>query len=152
MTDSFPTWKFKRIIVLGGMFRATSGPGDRAGGDSCFGIAWAAIQRAELGPVVTTMARVLADHARHGLVTKHFPVWLAMETGIILQDGLWHYAFANDPRIVMDDRQTALLFEIAESTARTYRDEFARALDREWWIVTRFEDWSTEQGIDLQVS
>jgi hypothetical protein len=75
-----------------------------------------------------------------------------METGIILQDGLWHYAFANDPRIVMDDRQTALLFEIAESTARTYRDEFARALDREWWIVTRFEDWSTEQGIDLQVS
>jgi hypothetical protein len=52
----------------------------------------------------------------------------------------------------MDDRQTALLFEIAESTARTYRDEFARALDREWWIVTRFEDWSTEQGIDLQVS
>jgi hypothetical protein len=139
MTDSFPTWKFKRLIVLGGMFRATSGPGDRAGGDSCFGIAWAAIQRAELGLVVTTMARVLSDHERNGIVAKHFPVWLAMECGIVLERGEWHYAFANDPRIVMDDRQAARLFQIAESTARTYRDEFARALDREWAAVMLLE-------------
>lgn len=139
MADSFPTWKFKRLIVLGGFFRATSGFGDRTGGDSCDGISWAAIQRAELHHVVTTVARVLSDHERNQLVAKHFPVWLAMECGIILQDGLWHYAFANDPRIVMDDRQAARLFQIAETTARTYRDEFARALDREWLWVTRFE-------------
>jgi hypothetical protein len=125
--------------VLGGFFSGNDGFDERSGGDSCFGVSWAAIQRAELHHVVTTVARVLSDHQRHQLVAKHFPVWLAMECGIVLQNGVWHYAFAADPRIVMDDRQAARLFDIAESTARTYRDEFARALDREWAAVMLLE-------------
>jgi hypothetical protein len=137
--DRFPTYKFKRLIVLGGYYRASSGYGE-VGGDTFFGIPWAALERAELSEVATIMLRVIGDRVRHHLNVKHFPVWLAMQCGVIVEGNGsgWRYAFPDKPRKVMDDYETARMFHVSESTAREYRDEMQRVLDNEWcWMMTR---------------
>jgi hypothetical protein len=134
----FPTWKFKRLIALGGFYRANTRYGEVSGDETFFGIPYAALERAELGPVVTVVLRVVQDRVRHGFTAKHFPVWLAMECGVVMQGGSWHYAFPDKPRKVLDDYETARQFQVSEATAREYRSDVARAFDDQWrWMLTR---------------
>lgn len=141
--DRFPTWRFKRLIMLGGFFRANGRYDEVGGDDSCFGVPWSAIERAELAEVATVVARVLDDSRRHRFTAKHFSVWCAMEIGIIIEHtargGMdWRYAFPEKPKKVMDDYETARHFQVSEGTARNYRDDVQTALNGEWyWMHTR---------------
>jgi hypothetical protein len=133
----FPVYAFKRLVSLSAYYRANGRHGE-VGGDTFFGIPWAAIERAELADVATAMTRVIGDRVRHGFTAKHFPVWLAMECGIVLLEGKWSYAFPDKARKVLDDYETARTFGVSEATAREYRNVVTRALDDQWyWIKTR---------------
>lgn len=138
--DRFPVGEFKRLIRLTQDYPTPRAFGSVGVGESFFGIPWAAIERARLASIVTCVTHVfIVDRARHHFTRTHLPVWVAMECGIILLPGqAWRYAFPEQPRMVMDDRETARLFDISEATARTYRDAAVRALDNEWfWLNTR---------------
>jgi hypothetical protein len=146
--ERFPTWRFKRLIALGGFYRANGRFGENSssseaeGDETCFGVPWAAIERADLADVVTVVSRVLEDARRHNFTAKHFAVWCAMEAGIIIERtprGMnWRYAFPEKPKKVMDDYETARMFVVSERTARDYRDDVQTALNGEWfWLKTR---------------
>jgi hypothetical protein len=140
--NHFPVRAFRRLIALGGYYRSSARYGEVTDGESFFGIPWAAVERARLADVVTAVARVLDDAKRHRLTAKHFPVWCAMECGVIIETRAgrrdWRYAFPDKPRKVMDDRETARLFRITEQTATDYRNDVQTALDSEWrWLKTR---------------
>lgn len=136
--DHFPVSRFKRLIVLGAYYAGGHKYGE-PGGETFFGIPWAAIERAELAAVATVILRVVADRQRHGLTAKHLPVWLGMECGIIIEGGTWRYAFPEKPRRVMDDAEAARTFGLNPRTAEEYRNAMQRALDDQWNWTMNYE-------------
>jgi hypothetical protein len=140
----FPVGVFKRLIILGGFYRANARAGEEGSGDSLFGIPWAAVERAGYADIVTVVSRVfITDAARLRLHRKHFLVWLAVECGILIESNAhgtsdWRYAFPEKPKKVMDESEAGKRFGLEEETVREYHDAAAAALDKEWfWLKTR---------------